>query len=276
MAAYQRAHEEENVLSYKTPEELINLFYAASSANWFDQEGRLLEEQIISFLESVKILSNKGEIIEGKKTQTMEEIRKPGIDSADEGDVVDVAYGYADTQLIRAGAMLDLLIVEAANQDRGNSDFALFECQSGKVFEPKTVLGINAQSENQEMAKEIIKLALSEEVQRVDVEDGFPVNEVALEYWIQGRSLPPGVSWGIVDEREGIERWVYIYWAKSDVKIFKKYHDYCKEVKVPVLVDETMLKIIVDESKGYFEGTMTIEEAAKTIKEKADFYFKEG
>ena len=276
LAAYQKAHPDERVLSYKTPEELINLFYTTSRPNWFDNEGRLQEKQMISFLQAVKVLANKGEILEGKKEQSIEEIRKPGIDLADEADVIDVAYHYADTQLVRPGKMLDLLITDATNTTRGDSDFVPFESQSGKVFEPRTILGINAGSKKQEMAKEIIKFALSEEIQKVDVEDGFPVNEEALEYWIQGESLPPDNAWGIFGERDGKECWVYLSWAQSNIKVFTKYHDYCKEVKVPVVVDETILKIIVDESKKYFEGTMTIQEAVEAIKNKTEFYFAEG
>lgn len=276
LAAYQKAYPDKNVLSYRTPEELINLFFTTASSNWFDHEGQLQEKQMIDFLESVKALANKGQSFEKKIDETMEEVRNPGIDQGDEADVIDVAYDYADTLLVRVGQTLDLLITDATMTTKGNGDFTTFECQSGKLFEPRTILGINAGSKKQEIAKEIIKLALSEEVQKVDVKDGLPVNAVALQYCMEGRSLPQGNAWGIYDEKEGKELWVYLSFGSSNWRVFDKYYHACKEVKVPVTLNETILEIVVEQSREYFQDNMTVEEAAKAIKDKIDLYIAEG
>lgn len=134
---------------------------------------------------------------------------------------MDVTYHYVDTLFLKLGQILDILIIEAANRTRGDSDFTAFQSKEGLVFEPKTVIGINAGSTKQEIAKDIIKFALSEEVQKVDVEDGLPVHEAALQYCIEGRSLPQGSAWGVVSEREGKECWVYLSWKQGDIKVFK-------------------------------------------------------
>lgn len=49
LAQYQKDHPEENILSYKTPEELINLFCTADSSYWFDNKGVLDENQMTDF-----------------------------------------------------------------------------------------------------------------------------------------------------------------------------------------------------------------------------------
>jgi hypothetical protein len=295
LAAYKAEHSKDSLISYKTAEQLIEMFYTASSSDWFDQDGKMDEAQIIDFLEAVKALEKQGQEIDpdSERSITQEGFQNIGLDTE---DLIDVAFGYADIQFIRPSTMLDLLGGAATNQQRRGGGFAIIDNeivekeeinmqqvedeftilanQRGSVFEPRSILSVNGASSKQDIAMDVIKMALSQATQDIDIGDGFPVNRVSFERWIRGESWNQGTGWAISSDREGKEAgMVYIQWGYEAV--LTKFMETCKTLKEPIKTDPVLLKIILEESKGYFEESLTVKEAAKAIKEKAEFYLEE-
>lgn len=66
---------------------------------------------------------------------------------------------------------------------KGNQDisYALINGQTSGVFVPKNLMGINAKSDNKEMAKKFISYLLSEESQSKESYDGLPINKAAFD-----------------------------------------------------------------------------------------------
>ena len=295
LADYKIQHSKDNLISYKTAEQLIEMFYTASSSDWFDQSSKIDEAQIINFLEAVKVLEKQGQEVDqdAKRSITQEGFQNIGLDME---DLIDVAFGYADIQFIRPSTMLDLLGGAATNQQRRGGGFAVIDNeivkkeeiniqqvkdeftilanQRGSVFEPRSILSVNGASSKQDIAMDVIKMALSQATQDIDIGDGFPVNRVSFERWIRGESWNQGSGWAISSDREGKQSgMVYIQWGYEAV--LTKFMETCKTLKEPIKADPVLLKIILEESKGYFEGSRTVKEAAKAIKEKTEFYLEE-
>ena len=270
LAAYQREHPDEKVLPNIAADELINRFYIACRPDWFDSQGKLQEESMISFLESVKALAYQGKYLEYMKMQTSRKFKLLGLDM---DTMLEFAYSFMEIQFGEPAGIKDLLTGAAANEQRGDGSLAPLQRQSKEVFGPRTILSINAASKNQEIAKDIIQIALSEEIQDIDIEDGFPVNKASFEKWIQGKTYNKNMWYSVGQQIEGKLCKLTIGWGYEEE--LTKYYDYCKEAKIPVVIDQKLLQIILDESAGYFDGDITVQEAVQNIKQKAEFYLAE-
>ena len=126
-------------------------------------------------------------------------------------------------------------------------------------------------------------MLLSEEVQSIDVENGFPVNEQAMEAWIQsveetpdeeggGLSIAVGRASSDSGEGEASGEEVITFPHQSEVKSIAEIG---KKLTVPVQKDDIIGEMILDGAKAYFDGSTTAEEAAEDIAEKADTYLAE-
>ena len=270
LATYQREHPDEKVLPNIAADELINRFYRACRPDWFDSQGKLQEESMISFLESVKALANQGKYLEYMKMQTSRKFKLLGLDM---DTMLDFAYSFIEIQFGEPAGIKDLLAGAAANEQRGDGSLAPLQRQSKEVFEPRTILSINAASKNQQIAKDIIEMALSEEIQDIDIEDGFPVNKASFEKWIQGKTYNKEFGYGFSQNIDGKYCLLLVSWGYEEE--LAKYYEYCKSAKIPVVIDEKLLKIILEESAGYFDGDLTVQEAVANIKQKAEFYLAE-
>lgn len=151
------------------------------------------------------------------------------------------------------------------------------------IYAPHDIAGINKASKNKELAEEFVKLLLSEEVQSVDVEGGFPVNEQAMEAWIDNIDEVPaddstqiGVSSAASSTdggatEAGVEEIITLP-TKTEVQSLAELG---KQLTVPVQKDDVIGEMILDGAKTYFDGSQTAEEAAADIAQKADTYLSE-
>lgn len=151
------------------------------------------------------------------------------------------------------------------------------------IFTPHDLVGVNQASGNIELAEEFVKILLSEEVQAVDVECGFPVNEKAMDALIQSVDETPdeesgqmtvsssSATDGETDDAEPEVENITLP-RRSEVQSLA---DLGKSLTVPVQKDDIIGEMILDGAKTYFDGSRTAEEAAKDIAQKADTYLAE-
>lgn len=137
------------------------------------------------------------------------------------------------------------------------------------MYIPSTMVGINAASGKKEAAAEFIQVLYSMEIQQVEFMDGFPVHKEALASWIDmdkdGYSVCIGNSdgsytlggeWPDKPQREMIIGLVY-------------------SLTKGVIVDETIMRMIIDGSKEYLEGRVTVEQASQAISQKVRLHLAE-
>lgn len=152
------------------------------------------------------------------------------------------------------------------------------------IYTPHDIAGINKASKNTELAEEFVKMLLSEEIQSVDVEGGFPVNEQAMGSWLDNIDEVPAddaPEIGIIsssasstdgEKSEEPEEAVIKLPTKTEVQSMAELG---KRLTVPVQKDDIIGEMILDGAKTYFDGSRTAEEAAADIAQKADTYLSE-
>lgn len=146
-----------------------------------------------------------------------------------------------------------------------------------RLYIPKVIVGVNASSQNQELAKEFIETMYADAVQNTDTMEGFPVTEQGLKFQADyvetdvAKKQLVGISYtdpitgeeGILDvrypDRETVEA--------LNLKI--------RELKTPFLPDEMLMDTVTKEMENCYAGTKTPEEAARAISQKVDTYLSE-
>lgn len=170
--------------------------------------------------------------------------------------------------VVEAGGSNDLIMPCAVIQELGTQPRGVNE-----LYIPNGIVGINSGSKNKELAEEFLTMLFSEEIQSLDLGDGFPVNENALETWCQKESPEDGAGLAIAagDDENG-----EIFGASepSGTQI-RPFAEIEKAADTPVQIDEAILEVIVDEGTAYFKGEKSLEEAVGSIANKTETYLQE-
>jgi ABC-type glycerol-3-phosphate transport system substrate-binding protein len=139
-------------------------------------------------------------------------------------------------------------------------------------FTPSCELGINSKSAQAELAKEFLRLVLSEEIQTNDLYDGFPLNSKALiASSSQDRSSYSAAA--SVTNEDGSE--TMIVFEALDQKQIKDLVDICSSVSDKVTSDEHITAVIKEKAGEFFRGKLSAEALADAIIEKLNVYLSE-
>ena len=105
------------------------------------------------------------------------------------------------------------------------------------------------------------------EVQKEDLYDGFPVNREALQQMADQEHDGYMVGSGVGDYSISAE------WPAKEVRM--EAAAMLEKLTVPALVDETIMKMIVEGSGDYLDGKQTSAQAADGILRKLSIYLAE-
>ena len=171
---------------------------------------------------------------------------------------------------------------------KGNQDisYALINGQTSGVFVPKNLMGINAKSDNKEMAKKFISYLLSEESQSKESYDGLPINKAAFdkisEYPYadefvgengEGYSEDQSIgTWGFSNENETTVE-LKVYWPTKEY--FNNFKAEIESLKSPVTVNTIVLEEVAKAFDKYANGNATLDEVVKNIGDNIDLILAE-
>lgn len=142
------------------------------------------------------------------------------------------------------------------------------------IYVPHDIAGINKASKNKELAQDFISALLSEDVQSLDMESGFPVNKKAMEAFIQSVEESPEESSLMIgissSDGESSQESVEITLPyRQEVKELAELSD---KLTKPAQTDEVIGDMMQNEAKAYFDGSSSAEDAAKAAASKVDTY----
>lgn len=160
------------------------------------------------------------------------------------------------------GGILDFAVPIKVAQDLQGEFRAI-----NNSFKANGLIGINSAGNQKELAKEFIQLLFSKEIQSLDLLDGFPVNQIAMEEWIQLDKEGYGFSVG--DGEYTIEATYPKEKPRKDI-----FESICAADK-PMVNDLTMMDMILDEAEQYLRGDITAEQAAKNAVASINLYLSE-
>ena len=262
MAGYQG---EKPLMRISTYENLLRRVAHLRYEELFGGENVVDREMLVKYLETVKTL---GDANGSKRAFTEDEFEKyyisnnvifhGMIDSSTEYDrgMCDSGIEYAD------GYWALCFAAEIVSRNPGTKLMP-----AGKIYLPKGMAAINRSTANEEAAREFIRCLLSYEVQKEDLADGFPVNRRAMELWVETDRAEYSMASGYGD--------YHISGSWPDLEMRREIADMLEGLSVPVVVDETIMKMIVEGSGDYLEGKVTVSQAADGIMRKLSIYLAE-
>ncbi|WP_312810236.1 ABC transporter substrate-binding protein [Sedimentibacter sp.] len=240
------------VFGYFEPADLITTFSYTCFPEWINEGKEINRQELTKFLQNIKVLyDNRGDFT--------------GSDGK--------AFAWAFNKTYGCYSLLkgyQSYVIENLAQDKRQGGIPLFlPGQVEKSFVPVNCIGVNNNSANIDIAKEFVSLMLSEAVQKAPINDGFPVNLDALEYGALGtgnEGMYYMISGPGEETLEGVPP------SREKLEVIKEL---CYKVKNPSVPDEVLIEIIIENSKEYFEGEITVEDAVEKIKEKSKLYLSE-
>lgn len=280
LAAWAKENPDKKVFYSMTPEELIKKFYGITAHQWMDENGQIKEDAFVTCLESIKTLADQGVVdkeqgmdtssVEGGMTIEFADDMDPLVQESMKNTLSTEYMAHKDVELHieEIKGFRDIPYLNSAIMQRGDGDFGVALDKDGGVYRPIGIVGINANSKNQDIAKEIVKRAMSKEVQKVDLSEGLPINKEALEE--QATINKDGMVAGIP---MALEKPIQMQPATQES--YTKLKEQVDKLMIPAMTDEVLMNLIIEETKGYFNGEKTASEAATAAAKRTRAYLAE-
>ena len=231
--------------------------------------GKPYPDKIKELLETVKVLGEANgakpdfdESEDGGRGNVYNLI--PGADGLLTSEYNRVDQGMSAIAIDKIGGMYDVLLPLAVQRKHG---FTMENVNASYL--PAGTMGINQACRNKEMAREFILFVLGRDVQSKDLSDGLPVNALAARDWV-GRENTSGTSIA-VSGADGYE--LTGSWPTKEERLL--VFDTAARADHPIRMDRVLTDIIINETKGFFEGKLSLEQAAQNAQNKAMLYFSE-
>lgn len=272
---WKNTHTDKRLFISASYSDLIQTFYLTSAPYWLEDKT-IDKDKFKQFLKNIKDLELLDEETEAQYETFITEIREAGeIELVDgfksKNNIMSFAYNDFSLYLEKLTSPSSIMMPVAAVDKRGNSSFDSSIGQAESVYEPSTILAINNNSPNKDIAKEIINLAISEKVQDTKLYDlGLCVNNNSLEKMLTTNTDKYG-SIGSSSRDSG--RSLSANWPEE--KYINRLKEVISKLKTPSESNEVLLQIILDETKGYFEDTKTLDEAVEAVSQRTQAYFTE-
>ena len=234
----------------------------------FGQEMKVRDRQVlIRYLESVKLIGEaNGSQTSFTEAETLERfVTNHVVRNGITGGVVDFDRGVSDSgvEFLEGYSRLSFP-AQVRRQNPGSVMAAV-----GKLYFPSAMAGINQAAADKDMAEEFIRCLLSFEVQKEDFYDGFPVNKKALEHLTESAARDQySESVGYTDGYRLHADWPTLEERREILAMMEN-------LSVPVVVDETVMKMITEGSRDYFDNKKTVDQAADGILRKLSIYLAE-
>ncbi len=173
------------------------------------------------------------------------------------------AYSYADvTSTDRAKGFEDCVVIPMKGQ-------------AGNVFCAKTLLGINAASENTGAAQDFIKICLGKENQS-GLFNGFAVNKTAFkESFVPAYELEEdGIyTTTAMSSADGIYAEMATYWP--DEKLIGELEKQIEAVDTPYIEEAVLEEAVYEEGIMFMQGKLSLEETVDAVGKKVSIYMSE-
>ena len=231
--------------------------------------GKPYPDKIKELLETVKVLGEANgakpdfdESEDGGRGNVYNLI--PGADGLLTSEYNRVDQGMSAIAIDKIGGMYDVLLPLAVQRKHG---FTMENVNASYL--PAGTMGINQACRNKEMAREFILFVLGRDVQSKDLSDGLPVNTLAVRDWVDredNKDTSVAVSGDDGYELNGS-------WPTKEER--RMVFDVAAKADHPIRMDRVLTDIIINETKGFFEGKLSLEQAAQNAQNKAMLYFSE-
>ena len=254
MADYASAHRDEQLFDNITLNDFITLFSPYLSDKII-VNGKPDRAKLVSVLNELREIADNCIIIE-----------ENGKESEDRTDISSLVKGSPMCLVPLNGFTNSTLPLGIAEYVNGS--YVPFEAS----FIPSCELGINAASNQIELCKKFLTLALSEEIGSIDFYNGFPVNKKALET-ISKNDRSNFVFGTKIEKEDGT--YTNIILEPLNEEQLETLINACTSVSKRASSNEQIESALLEETEEFFKGNLTAEETANRIMEKVSLYLAE-
>lgn len=233
----------------------------------FGEDGKVNQENLAALLElEAKIADNSKAALFDEELADYNDIRDPFSNFGAEA-IINHPEGAATSTIASISGMM--IPYSAMRQQNLTPDTIQ------GIYLPKSIAGINKNTNQPEIAREFVKYLLSQEVQSVQLDDGFPVlksaladrkNEVGSEY---ADSYYMMSSWNFEGEEIVLEA-TYPTLEEVEALIQK-----CDSLTTPSEQNRVIWNLYQEEANQFMKGTIDAATAAKNVAQKVDTYLAE-
>jgi len=255
LADYAVEHNDTSLLGSMTLDDFITTFSPYLTEKIMDSDGKINKENLVSVLNDLKTIADNCGIVDeyfyliGKGNTIWDLASRIQIS-------INPCAGFLDT-------MFPLGIVSYVN-----GSYTPFE----NSFIPNCEIGINRASSHKELCKEFISLVLSEEIEKNDFYDGFPINKQALTLCSRIDRSDYFVSSDIENEDGSFSKITLGGLKKEQIDNLVIA---CSMVSNKAVCDEQIITAFKEKTKEFFQGSLSVDETADRIIEKTSVYLSE-
>ena len=135
------------------------------------------------------------------------------------------------------------------------------------TYRANSLVGINRAGTHKELAKEFVQLLFSNDIQSLDLSDGFPINKAAIERWVQEDHNNRSYSIMSEDDR--------VIGNYPGVKDRKQIYENICTLKHPMVNDTTGVNMILEEVERYLKGDISDKQATDNVLSRINRYLSE-
>ncbi len=184
----------------------------------------------------------------------------------------DVAGKYQYAGIGRLGNMSDISDFFAVPQSYDSISYAKYDGDDENLFVPQNVVGICSASDKKELAGAFVKELLSQDVQKIDTEDGCPVNKDAYDQFIVNPN-PDSMAGSTFPGADGSDCELIISWP-TDAEL-AELKDWLDTASTPQNLDSDVKDIFIDNGTAAVSGEKDVDSCAKEIVQKLTLYLAE-
>ncbi len=224
-----------------------------------NQENEIEEAALQEFLEDINVISAA---IDASDDTRMSGFRTSGgrFFGYWMADYYKVYKKECQANIMEYGGMKDFALPLTVIQEWQGSLRAI-----NHVFKATGLIGISSAGKQKELAKEFIQVLFGKEIQRQNLEGAFPINQAAMEEWIQFEDKD---YYCIAGEEK-----ITAYYPEKKAR--DKIYEYVCAADRPMVNDMVMMDMILDEAERYLRGDITAEQAASNAVESVNLYRSE-
>lgn len=261
MADFAKEHPDKRYFLAWGEEAFVRAFLAMDGDSLFDSAGGLDKEAFRAFLENIQYMKESGALEDkGEEYRSNMFFTNPYL--LIKKKIYTATATLRDTWSL---SMVDTLIKDV--------DYVLRSI--GNKFYASGSIGLNAASKETELAGEFIQYLYSNEIQQINLYNGFPIERKALEKWLlEVPENAEDISFASsINDGEG--RGETISGGYPSEEIRKTVLSLIEGLSTPVFQNEILNDMIIEQLAGFLDGSLDIDETLNAAAQKVNTYLSE-
>lgn len=266
--SYVEENSEKDYIRMGMKQHLLDFFLGLKKSELFLENGGLDERETMEFLESLLDFYEKSGANESEPEEfkgLLNEEARPMVFS----NPASMAYGAAEVSLHTMDSFFSFYQIESLSETVKEVSWDLW----GDALLTSGYVGMTENTIHRELAEEFIQFLFSEEPQKQELNNGFPVQLAALDALAKKENTSLGsVSSGMRDEEGNM---LMLDGSYPEKKTCDKVAERIKKAKNICGQRDVLYNLMFEEIVPLLDGNRSLEETVEALKQKINTYLQE-